>query len=79
MCEGNRVVVWPIGGNKMFELLVPNPVFSVHITADSGAIVTTGMYVLFRRGNVTLTIIEYLYRRVINSVVITVAINTIIF
>ncbi|KAL5258526.1 hypothetical protein ACHWQZ_G009121 [Mnemiopsis leidyi] len=25
----------------MFELLVPNPVFSVHITAESGAVVTT--------------------------------------
>ena len=42
-CEGNRVVVWPVGGNKMFELLVPNPGFSVHITEDNGAVVTTGL------------------------------------
>ena len=43
VAEENRVVVWPVGGNKMFELQVPNPVFSVYVTEESGAIVTTGM------------------------------------
>ena len=43
VADGNKVVVWHIGGStKMFELLVPNNVFSVHLTGEGGAAVTTG-------------------------------------
>ena len=42
VAEGNKVLVWNVGGNKMFELCVPSTVFSVHITETGGAVVVTG-------------------------------------
>ena len=40
--EGNRVIVWPVGGVRVYELPLPTPALNVHLLDAGKVVVVTG-------------------------------------